>query len=174
MTLLRGMAGLLRGNQALMRLPFTKSAGSVRPRAVRRYATARPTNESGMSRSTYAIFGVLGVILVGSASLRLGWELHKNHEGPSVLVERDFERFGTPDDFKKAIAQLKQELPADAVSTDGNVLKSHGFSANVSLSVSPFAVDIPLTFVCLFFCSSLITLAWHTPSLCSRIGPKTS
>lgn len=80
----------------------------------------------------YALYGVLGLIFVGSASMRLGWELRKSvGEGSSAPSDRGFERFGTPADFKRAIAQLRRDLPPDAVSTDPDVLESHGFSANV-------------------------------------------
>lgn len=43
-----------------------------------------------------------------------------------------FGKFGTPDDFKAAIAELGTALAANKVSTDPEVVKAHGFSANVS------------------------------------------
>ncbi|KAG8918685.1 hypothetical protein FRC00_012192, partial [Tulasnella sp. 408] len=41
-----------------------------------------------------------------------------------------FGKFGTPDDFKAAIAELNSTLASNKVSTDPDVVKGHGFSAN--------------------------------------------
>ncbi|KAG9048600.1 hypothetical protein FS837_012455 [Tulasnella sp. UAMH 9824] len=41
-----------------------------------------------------------------------------------------FGKFGTPDDFKAAIGELKDTLAANKVSTDPEVVKGHGFSTN--------------------------------------------
>ncbi|KAG8856747.1 hypothetical protein FRB96_006250 [Tulasnella sp. 330] len=125
------MAGILRGTRTRLQIPSTAST-LVELRTLRGYTTNGSSSSSGpaTSRSITALYGVLGLILVGSASVRVGWELRKSNESSSALSDRGFEKFGTPADFNKAIAQLRKELPLDAVSTDSDVLESHGFSAN--------------------------------------------
>lgn len=130
------MAGIVRGNRARLQVPSTKLA-SVRPRAARGYATTGPSSSSGTtsSRSTYALYGAMGLVLVGAAATRLVSDptrLDATKESEMEDREREFEKFGSPVDFKKAIEQLRADLPPDAVSTDLDVLKDHGFSVNVS------------------------------------------
>ncbi|KAG8890571.1 hypothetical protein FRB98_007125 [Tulasnella sp. 332] len=124
------MAGFVRASRARLQVPSTKLA-SARPRAVRGYATPGSSSSRGStsSRSMYALYGAMGLILVGAATTRLVSDPTRL-DGPSADREREFEKFGSPADFRKAIEQLRTDLSPEMVSTDLDVLKDHGFSVN--------------------------------------------
>jgi D-lactate dehydrogenase (cytochrome) len=46
-------------------------------------------------------------------------------------------QYGSPEDFAKAIADLETSFSTDAVSTDADVLRAHGFSNNHYLPGTP-------------------------------------
>lgn len=87
----------------------------------------------------------------------------------SGLLAQDsgFEKFGTQDDFKKAIEHLKTKFPDDKVSTERAVLESRGFSNNVGPEAIPPKRDPRL--IPPF---SLIIREEPTPLLCSRTAQK--
>jgi D-lactate dehydrogenase (cytochrome) len=75
--------------------------------------------------------GALG--LVGSGLL--GYSLATWNAKPvSSIRDHDLAdekpQYGSPEDFAKALADLKTTFSADAVSTDADVLHAHGFSNN--------------------------------------------
>jgi hypothetical protein len=49
---------------------------------------------------------------------------------PVPHVDAAAAQYGSPEDFKQAIKELKASLPEDAVSTDPDVLHVHGYSEN--------------------------------------------
>jgi D-lactate dehydrogenase (cytochrome) len=49
---------------------------------------------------------------------------------PVPHIDAAAPQYGSPEDFKQAIKELKACLPGDAVSTDPDVLYEHGYSEN--------------------------------------------
>lgn len=64
------------------------------------------------------------------ASGALGYFVAQQNDNSSVLDSVDSPKFGSPNDFKKAIDALKDTFDQDTVSTDPDDLHVHGFSAN--------------------------------------------
>ncbi|KAG9037670.1 hypothetical protein FRB95_004516 [Tulasnella sp. JGI-2019a] len=126
MASLHRLRGMVQRNGARLQSPLR---GSVH--CIRGYSTPGPTGPSGNTtpRSTY-VFGALALIMAGAVGSRLGWEARNAQVLSTADSDRQFEVFGTTDDFKNAIAQLRQELAKDAVSTEPEMLESHGFSMN--------------------------------------------
>ncbi|TFK32246.1 FAD-linked oxidase-like protein [Crucibulum laeve] len=89
---------------------------------------AHAAPNSSTSRRRFLGFGAL---LTSAASGLLGYTIAKSSEKPSAFttVNNDTVMYGSPEDFRQAIADLKTALPEkDAVSTDANDLHTHGFS----------------------------------------------
>ena len=63
------------------------------------------------------------------ASGGLGYAMARYTQEPPVLKAAE-PMFGTPEDFNRAIEELKGALGKDSVSTDREDLFIHGFSAN--------------------------------------------
>lgn len=69
------------------------------------------------------------------------------YNSSDAAADAMFGKYGTKEDFKAAIAELTSILSDKKVSTDPNVVQTHGFSANVSgrlpPCVFPLWADVP-------------------------------
>lgn len=75
-------------------------------------------------------FGVVSLLLSASIlSAAIGYSVAKRYALNASLDVPDSPKFGSPDDFKKAIAELRRTFPNDnSVSTNPDDLHGHGFS----------------------------------------------
>jgi hypothetical protein len=83
------------------------------------------------SRRLRRPFGVVSLLLTASIlSAAIGYSVAKRYALKASLDVPDCPKFGSPDDFKKAIAELRRTFPNDkSVSTDPDDLHGHGFSS---------------------------------------------
>ncbi|KAG8986504.1 hypothetical protein FRB90_003967 [Tulasnella sp. 427] len=92
----------------------------------RRSTSTSPPHPAASGSSSARNFATLAAgIALGVAGGAYLYGGSSSSEKPSM-----FGKYGTIDDFKAAIAELKAALPGDKVSTDPDVVKDHGFSTN--------------------------------------------
>lgn len=86
--------------------------------------------QAGKSKSTqWRSFLDVGLGLVGSGLLGYSFATWNVKPVSSTGVADEKPQYGSPEDFAKAIEDLKTTFPSDgAVSTDPDVLHGHGFS----------------------------------------------
>ncbi len=94
--------------------------------------TKIPLNPAKANKSFYAF--ALGSIFSGALVYYLTAAQQNGHDTTSTVLATKSglnEQYGTPEDFKRAIAELRSTFSnEDAVSTDADVLEVHGFSEN--------------------------------------------
>ena len=108
---------------------------TLHPRYTRAQLVLRRPFATASNTSSYSPLILLGFCALLGTSASVGYHIgnqrvsnhSKNAETPSIESA-----YGSPEDFQKAIAELKHDLPLseEIVSTDPEVLLSHGFSMN--------------------------------------------
>ncbi|KAF9474412.1 hypothetical protein BDN70DRAFT_884839 [Pholiota conissans] len=120
---------------------------------VRRYSTQNAPESAyvpHISQSTKSgsiprtRLGVASLVLSASVvSATIGYFVATRYATSASLDVPDSPKFGSPEDFTKAIAELRQTFPSDAtVSTDPADLHAHGFSDNDYHPGSPHSVVV--------------------------------
>ena len=116
----------------------------------RRYASEASSSAHQQSNSKAALAFALGAALSGTLGYYLA-AYSGNANNSRAVVELNTQ-YGSPEDFKKAIEELKAALPdEDAVSTDAEDLERHG--------VSGFTYHAGLRGATLF-CAQMLTTLW--------------
>ncbi|EIN11736.1 hypothetical protein PUNSTDRAFT_119000 [Punctularia strigosozonata HHB-11173 SS5] len=102
---------------------------------------------SSSSTSSNALYGYIA--LASAASGLTGYWLASRSGAPEAKkttpvpqLDAPAPQYGSPEDFKKAIEELKSSLSQDAVSTDPDVLREHGYSENDYHPSTPHSVVI--------------------------------
>ena len=114
------------------RVPGASSTGStcVRPRQhlvrlqhVRLLGTTSGGGSSGIAASSNVFALALGSVVLGLGGYYVGARSnHRPSRSPSKPV------YGTPEEFARAIEELKSLFPDESVTTREDQLESHGFS----------------------------------------------
>ncbi|CAL1707481.1 unnamed protein product [Somion occarium] len=73
-------------------------------------------------------------------SVAMGYALVQDDLG-NIAINRNHFKYASPKELRRAISELHEEFPGD-VTTDPDVLKRYGFSANSYLPASPHAVIV--------------------------------
>ncbi|THV01036.1 hypothetical protein K435DRAFT_963710 [Dendrothele bispora CBS 962.96] len=131
------LSGTLRAHLSLSRsrIPFSSSALFHRHAITRQVRiNARCMSTTGSSQSSLftsrTVLSLLGASLVSGI---VGYHAAQSSTLSSApITSSSTSKFGTPEDFDKAIEDLKQTFhnDSDIVSTDAEDLKLHGFSEN--------------------------------------------
>ena len=95
------------------------------PRAWHRDAHTTSTSNRNTGSIPRGPLRLLALIASGG----LGYAIARYTQEPPVSKAAE-PKFGTPEDFNRAIEELKRALGKDSVSTDREDLFIHGFSAN--------------------------------------------
>ena len=109
-------------------------------RAASASASASATTASSTSSKGFGIPALLLASILSAAGGAYVTSTTLNPNAVTPVIARsanstEFGNFGSPEDFKAAIKELKESLPGDEkVSTNTDVLDLHGFSPNVSPS----------------------------------------
>jgi len=125
------------------RVPGVSSNTCIRPRQhlvrlqqVRLLGTTNGAGNAGNAASSNVFALALGGVVLGLGGYYVGARSnHPSRGSPSKPV------YGTPEEFARAIEELKSLFSEEIVTTCEDQLKSHGFSPNTHLPGTVFALS---------------------------------
>jgi D-lactate dehydrogenase (cytochrome) len=112
--------------------PSTRASPVSRAFTLQRAASTTASSAQGARTSPFV---VVASALAGVAATLGATALYSRASEPpaaasGVAPTHSVPEYGTPEDFKNAIAELRAALPEDMVTDDEEDLQQHGFSAN--------------------------------------------
>lgn len=110
------------------RAPALARAGVAGSRSSSSSTSSSAAGETPRGSSSAALAFLAGSILSGGLAYYLGSDASESHAASAADLNS---QYGSPDDFKKAIEELKAAFPEEGtVTTDVEDLSEHGFSVN--------------------------------------------